>query len=238
MPKKSSRYQRNNRRRRAIRKPRRRGFNPIRGQLTPWISALGRGKQTKLVTSLYTENLSGNVAIELSSFRTTREFKQLQEDWELLKLLKIVITFYPNNLNSSVDPIYLRINWDGSVKQYLPIEDNVKIIPAYRIGFKSFVVRIPKIEVSGGENIGTWFPFDEFSLVPSKIQLYSPSEQTVQFRVDVLMKAKVPVIRQLTKTKEEAEKDGTLKLLQPNKWEGADITTSGINKTSVEVENP
>lgn len=236
MPKKIRRNNKKMRGRRNIRRRRRGGFNPLRPQLGPVISALGRGQQTKLISNNYTENLSGNVAIDISSFSTNKEYSQLQEDWELLKLRKMVITFFPNNKNSTVDPIYLRINWDGSVKNFLPIEDNVKIIPAFRIGFRSYTVRFPKIEVAGGTNLGVWFPFDEFSLIPTRIQLYSASVQPTQFRVDILMTGKQPIIRDNTKDGSKALKDGFLRLLEPKRWdEDADRTNQAKESSFLTV---
>jgi hypothetical protein len=140
-----------------------------------------------LLTGNYEETANNKVQINLASIFGGTEATSVFKNWLYGKILSVTITFWPNNLNTSNDPLYMVIVWVPELPLYLSQMNNVKIVPAFRTGFKSYTFAVPLVEC-GSLLLRKFksvldFPNSEFYLY-----LHSPGNTDKwKFRVDIKM---------------------------------------------------
>jgi len=75
------------------------------------------------------------------------EFTQLSNSWLYYKLKGINIIFEPSNTNDDARPLYMNLVYGGTSVQNIETDDQTKVVPGYRINFKSYYYHSPSIQV-------------------------------------------------------------------------------------------
>jgi hypothetical protein len=165
--------------------------NPFLIQINGRTSALGKQFTHLLVTQVIQGKLDTQSSIALASAIYTAEFRARETLWNYFKVQQICVTVYPNNLNTSVEPCYLYVNWGGATNPVnIRLMDNVKLVPAYRTRYYTYCYQVPDVE-EDGFNFKKYHPVDNAVSYPGSICLYSPGNtDTWNVRLDIYIKFK------------------------------------------------
>jgi hypothetical protein len=165
--------------------------NPFLSQIKQgWTSALGNQFTHLLVTQVVVGPLSTQFSQSLGAILYSKEFIDREELWNYFKVQQVIVTVYPNNLNTSVEPCFMHMNWGNASQLNLRISDNVKVIPAYRTRFYTYIYKVPQVE-EDGFNFSTYHPVDNAQLFPGSISFYSKDNpDSWNIRIDLFVKFK------------------------------------------------
>lgn len=153
-------------------------------------SSLGIETRTALLSGIFEETANNKKQINLASVFNGTEAISVFKNWLYGKILSVSVTFYPNNLNTSNDPLYMIIVWSPEEPLYLTQMNNVKIVPAYRIGFKSYTYKVPLFE-SQALLLKFYKSVIDLPNVEFYLYIHSPGNTDVwKFRVDIKIRLK------------------------------------------------
>jgi hypothetical protein len=123
-------------------------YNPMRLHIGTTTSALGSEFRYALLTGLIEGAFNNQTQYNLAQVFSSIESTTVLRNWLYVKMLSVSVTYEPNNLNTSSRPLYMSLIWTSEEPSNLNLMNNVKIVPAYRIGFRSFTYRVPALESS------------------------------------------------------------------------------------------
>jgi hypothetical protein len=153
-------------------------------------SSLGIETRTSLLSGIFEESANNKKQINLASIFNGTEAISVFKNWLYAKIQTVSITFYPNNLNTSNDPLYMIVVWSPEEPLYLTQMNNTKIVPAYRIGFKSYTYRVPLIETQS-LLLKIYRSVSELPNTEFYLYLHSPGNTDIwKFRVDIKIRLK------------------------------------------------
>lgn len=153
-------------------------------------SPLGKQFTHLLVTQIINGPLNTQFSQSLAVILYSKEFIDRETLWNYFKVQQIIVTVYPNNLNTSVEPCYMHFNWGSSSPTNIRLNDNVKVIPAYRTRFYTYTYKVPDVE-EDGFSFNKYHPVDNAQLYPGSISFYSPNNtDSWNIRIDIYVKFK------------------------------------------------
>jgi len=173
--------------------------NPIKRNINMMGTSLGRQFRTSLVTKLIVGPLNTPTTIQIDDLiMTTEEWLEIHNLWKYVKVQGFTITVEPNNLNTSSRPLYMRLNFGYGTISHIRLNDDVKVIPAYRTRFFQYHWRVP--ELNSGLGLMNKFTDTSTFQMPGNLQLYSPENtDTWHLRVDVKLKFRGAILQPETK---------------------------------------
>lgn len=167
-----------------------RRFNPVRRQLNQRGNAMGSEWTSCLLTSRLEGTLDQMFTYNLYEIFNNNEGISMRNLWMFYKIQEVCITFAPNNLNTSIRPCYMFFNSSGEAN-ITNLEDmnNVKIVPSYRINFKSYHFNVPNYGIYSYKR---WNSTEQYTAVPSTILFHAPNNDTDVWiiRIDAKVKFK------------------------------------------------
>lgn len=168
----------------------RNAINPMRLHIGRQTSSLGSEFRYALLTGFIEENCSNIQQFNIAQVFSTTESTSVFRNWLYVKLISVSVTYEPNNLNTSSRPLYMSLIWTNEFPTQLSSMNNVKIVPAYRVGFKTYNFRVPAIE-SSSLLLNKWKSPGDLTNSEFYLYLHSPGNtDTWNIRVDVKVKCK------------------------------------------------
>jgi hypothetical protein len=163
----------------------RRRRNPMHLHIGSSTSALGSEYRYALLTGFIEGAFNNQTQYNLAQVFSSIESITVLRNWLYVKMLSVSVTYEPNNLNTSSRPLYMSLIWTNEEPSNLNLMNNVKIIPAFRIGFKSYTYKVPAIE-SSSLLLNKWKSPGDYTNSEFYLYLHSPGNTDQWYiRVDI-----------------------------------------------------